>query len=82
MSTNVSVPAGAPAVPLVTVTHGAATPAELAVVLAVLLAVRSAPPAGLATNRPAASRWTERARARAAFPRAGPQAWRASALPR
>jgi hypothetical protein len=68
-------------VPVITVASGEATPAELAAVLAVLLAARSAAPAVPAAQRPPAPRWAERSRARAAFPRPGQHAWRASALP-
>jgi hypothetical protein len=71
----------APAVPLVTVTRGAPTPAELAAVLAVLLTAAPAAPAGPSAERPQPSRWTEQSRARVTFPRPGPHAWRASARP-
>jgi hypothetical protein len=67
----------ASAVPVITVTQGEPTPAELAAVLAVLLATRSTAPA----QSPRASPWTARSRARGVFPRPGPHAWRASALP-
>jgi acyl-CoA carboxylase epsilon subunit len=79
MST-VSVPGGASAVPVITVTRGEATAGELAAVLTVLLAARSTAPAGRSAQRPRSSRWAERSRVRAAFPRPGPHAWRASAL--
>jgi len=66
--------------PVLTVTRGGATPAEIAAVVAVLLSVRaSAVPAG---EPEPASRWAEGSRARAVFPRPGPHSWRASALPR
>jgi hypothetical protein len=72
-------------VPVITVTRGEATPAELAAVLAVLLPVlldgRSTAPAGLSAPRPQSSRWTEQSRGRVTFPRPGPHAWRASARP-
>ena len=75
----------ASAVPVLTVARGAATPAELAAVLAVLLPVllagRSTAPAGLLAARPQSSRWAEQSRARVTFPRTGPHAWRASARP-
>jgi hypothetical protein len=80
MSTG-STPGGAPPAPVITVTRGEPTPAELAAVLAVLLAGRSAAPDGPATEHERPSQWTQRSRARAAFPRPGPHAWRASALP-
>ena len=81
MSTVGSVPGRTPAVPVITVTRGEATPVELAAVLAVLLAARSAVPAVLPAEHKRGSRWAERSRARAAFPHPGPHAWRASALP-
>jgi hypothetical protein len=81
VSTVSSLTGEAPAVPLVTVTRGAPTPAELAAVLAVLLTARPAIPAGTSAERPRASRWTERSRARVTFPRPGQHAWRASARP-
>jgi hypothetical protein len=72
-------------VPVIAVARGEPTPAELAAVLAVLLPVllagRSAAPDGPAIEHERASQWTERSRARAAFPRPGPHAWRASARP-
>jgi hypothetical protein len=82
MSTERSMPGDPTAVPVVTVTRGAATPAELAAVLAVLLAARGAAATALPEERTRASRWPEQSRARAAFPRPGPLSWRASALPR
>jgi hypothetical protein len=75
-------PDGAPAVPVITVARGAATPAELAAVVAVLLAARFATPACRTADRTAVSRWAGHSRARAAFPRPGPRSWRACALPR
>jgi hypothetical protein len=67
------------ALPLVTVTRGRPTAAELAAVVAVLLAAgpASAPPASPA--RPAA--WANRSRVLSQLPPFGPGAWRASALP-
>jgi hypothetical protein len=82
MSTVSSMPGDAPAVPLITVARGEATPEELAAVLAVLLAALGATPDRLPAQRAGASRWTEHSRARAALPRPGPQSWRASVLPR
>jgi hypothetical protein len=66
--------------PVITVTRGLATPAEIATIVAVLLAART--PAGPAAESARPSRWTEGFRARAAVPRPGPHSWRASALPR
>ena len=68
--------------PLITVTRGLATPAEIAAIMAVLLSVRT--PAAVAPVAESAplSRWAEGYRTRAAFPRPGPHSWRASALPR
>ena len=82
MSTVSGMPGGAPAVPLITVTRGEPTPAELAAVLAVLMATRSAAPAGLPAERPRTSQWTEHSRAQAVSTRPGQHSWRASALPR
>jgi len=81
MSTVSSMPGEAPAVPLITVTRGEPTPAELAALLAALLAARSAAPDGLLAEHKQGSRWAERSRARVAFPHPGPHAWRASGLP-
>jgi hypothetical protein len=76
----------APVAPVITVARGLATGAEIAAVTAVLLAVRSAADAAAAAaaaaERPRSSRWAEDSRVRAWPPRPGPQAWRASALPR
>ena len=73
-------PAGEP--PVITVTRGSATPAEIAVITAVLLAVRAAaasmPPARPAPARPG---WAARSRALTVFPPSGPGGWRASGLP-
>jgi hypothetical protein len=70
--------------PLITVCRGSATPAEIAAVVAVLLAAGSASRSAPAVVEPAAaqSAWTDRARAWHALPRPGPHAWRAAALPR
>jgi Acyl-CoA carboxylase epsilon subunit len=69
------------ALPLVAVTRGRPTAAELAAVVAVLLTAGSAgaavPPAPPA--RPSA--WANRSRVRSQLPTFGPGAWRASALP-
>ncbi|TVZ05595.1 acyl-CoA carboxylase subunit epsilon [Trebonia kvetii] len=83
-------PAGVEALPVITVTRGRATDAELAAVTAVLFAVRSA--AALAADaaaaaaiarRPGSSPWAESARPRPdTLPRPSRRAWRASALPR
>ena len=54
----------------------------LAAVLAVLMATRSAAPAGLPAERPRTSQWTEHSRAQAVSTRPGQHSWRASALPR
>ncbi|MGH3210173.1 MAG: acyl-CoA carboxylase subunit epsilon [Trebonia sp.] len=75
--------AGQPAgQPVITVTRGPATPAEIAAVMAVLLSVRT--PAAVAPVAESArpSLWADGARARVALPRPGPHSWRASALPR
>jgi hypothetical protein len=64
--------------PLVTVTRGRATAAELAAVVAVLLAAGSA---GTAAPPARPSAWANRARVRSQLPPFGPGAWRASSLP-
>ena len=73
-------------VPVITVTRGRATGAEIAAVTAVLFAVRSAADAAAAdaaqAERPRPSRWAESSRVRSWPSRPGPHAWRASALPR
>jgi hypothetical protein len=66
--------------PVITVTRGLATQAEIAAVVAVLLSARAAAAPAAESARP--SRWTEGFRARAALPRPGPYSWRASARPR
>jgi len=69
--------------PVITVLRGQPTPAELAAVMAVLLAVRgAASAAGPATGAARRSWWAQRASVRTDFPRPGPGGWRASALPR
>ncbi len=68
--------------PVITVTRGSATPAEIAVITAVLLAARARAAAGDPSARPAPRpQWAARSRALPAFPRSGPGAWRASVLP-
>ena len=66
--------------PVITVTRGLATQAEIAAVVAVLLSARA--PAAPAAESARSSRWTEGFRTRAALPRPGPHSWRASARPR
>jgi hypothetical protein len=73
-------PEAASQAPVVTVTRGEPTPAELAAVLAVLYAVAAnrgaSAPAGPARPR---SAWMDRSRVRRTLPPPGPGAWRASA---
>ena len=67
--------------PVITVTRGSATPAELAAVVAVLLTVRATaagPPARPGSRTP---KWAARSRALTVFPHSGPGGWRASGLP-
>jgi hypothetical protein len=66
--------------PVITVRRGSPAPAELAAVLAVLLARSSAATEPGPHGAPA-SQWAERSRTLTAFPRPGPGSWRASALP-
>jgi hypothetical protein len=67
-----------PMAPTVRVVRGTPTPEELAALVGALFAMRTG--ASAAGARPAASRW--RVSARPTIPlRAGPGAWRASALP-
>jgi Acyl-CoA carboxylase epsilon subunit len=74
---------GEETVPVLTVVHGKPTPAELAAVVAVLLAARGAGrTGGSATDAARRSLWAEHAPVRNQLPRPGPGAWRASALPR
>jgi Acyl-CoA carboxylase epsilon subunit len=69
--------------PVITVVHGRPTPTELAAVVAVLLAAQGAATAeGSAADTARRSLWAEHALVRNQFPRPGPGAWRASALPR
>jgi hypothetical protein len=71
--------------PVITVTRGRVTDAELAALTAVLLAARTAADAAAADATPPRrqpSPWAEGSRVRPAPPRPGPHAWRASALPR
>ncbi len=68
-------------VPVITVIRGRPTPAELAAVVAVLLAAAASAP----ETAPAAARssvWAEHFWTRHDLPRPGPRSWRASALPR
>jgi hypothetical protein len=64
--------------PQIRIERGTPTAQEVAALVGVLL---SLPPAEAATAAPAGSRWLERGRPGSA-PRRGPDAWRASALPR
>jgi hypothetical protein len=70
--------------PVITMHRGSATPAEIAAVVAVLLAAGSAsrPVRAVFEAAAAPSAWTDRTRALHALPRPGPHAWRAAALPR
>ena len=70
--------------PVITVTRGSATPAEIAVITAVLLAARARAAAVCGPARPpgtARPQWAAKSRTLPAFPRPGPGAWRASDLP-
>jgi hypothetical protein len=78
-SANAAQPGGHP---VVTVTGGRATQAEVAAIVAVLLSVRTPAAAAPAAESARPSRWAEGARTRAALPRPGPRSWHASALPR
>ncbi len=73
--------AASPPAPVVTVTRGQATPAELAAVLAVLLAAAAARPAGPAPAPEKRSAWAGSARTRVALPPPGYRSWRSSVLP-
>ena len=75
---------------MITVTRGSVTPAEIAVITAVLLAARARADAASASPVlpyparppcPARPQWAARSRARGAFPRPAPGGWRASARP-
>ncbi|MGH3249732.1 MAG: acyl-CoA carboxylase epsilon subunit [Trebonia sp.] len=68
--------------PVITVTRGRPTPAELAAVIAVLLAAGQAgATATPAAPAPRGSAWAERSRLPGALPPPGPSSWRASAQP-
>jgi hypothetical protein len=67
--------------PVVTVTRGRPAPAELAAVLTVLLAIRTAAGHSPAAESGPSAQWADRSRSLAGIPRPGPGAWRASALP-
>jgi Acyl-CoA carboxylase epsilon subunit len=66
--------------PVITVTRGLATQAEVAAIVAVLLSARTT--AAPAAESARSSRWTEGFRTRAALPSPGPHSWRACARPR
>jgi Acyl-CoA carboxylase epsilon subunit len=66
--------------PVVSVTRGQPTAAELAAVVAVLLAAAAARPA-TAPPGPRRSVWAGSARTRGALPPPGLRSWRTSALP-
>jgi len=68
--------------PVISVTRGNPAPAELAAVLAVLLAAWSADPAPPAAGPARDTQWAKPARVLATLPRPCPGSWRASALPR
>jgi hypothetical protein len=70
------------AAPVITVVRGRPTPAELAAVVAVLLAAQAAAAAAPAPEPARRSYWAEHASVRTEFPRPRPGGWRASALPR
>jgi hypothetical protein len=72
---------GAVRTPVITVTKGHPTAAELAAVLAVLAAA-TAQAAEPAAEQAAAPLWADRSRGWFTLPRPGPRSWRASALPR
>ena len=76
-SANAGHPGGQP---VITVTRGLATQAEIAAVVAVLLSARA--PAAPAAESARPSRWTEGFSSRAVLPCPGPHSWRASARPR
>jgi hypothetical protein len=82
MSAEQSLDAGQPpASPVITVTRGRATDAELAAVVVVLLGTRPphAPGPTVVAARP--SLWAASLRGQSALSRPGPHSWRASALP-
>ena len=70
--------------PVIAVTKGHPTAAELAAVLAVLTARAGqvSEPGSVAGGAAPAPAWAERSRGWFTLPRPGPRAWRASALPR
>ena len=68
--------------PVITVTRGRATQAEIAAIVAVLLSLRTPGAVAPAAESARPSRWAEGARTRTALPRPGPHSWRASARPR
>jgi hypothetical protein len=72
-------PSGHDEGPVLRVVRGAATPEEIAAVVAVLL---SRPAAGGARPAPARSAWSDRSRLLRCPPHPGPGAWRRSAFPR
>ena len=67
--------------PVVTVTKGRPTPAELAAVTTVLLAVAAARAAAQPAPAAPASAWASRARVLGTLPPTGQRSWRASGLP-
>jgi hypothetical protein len=68
--------------PVITVTRGRPTPAELAAAVAVLLTVRAAGAAAVPVAPARLSAWADRSRAMHGPPYPGPHSWRASAWPR
>ena len=83
MSTGTEQPCDeASAVPVVSVTRGKATPADLAAVLAVLLMARPVTSDAPAAEPGRSALWANHSRVRTALPRPGPHSWRATALPR
>jgi hypothetical protein len=75
-------PVAAAQAPVITVTKGRPTPAELAAVTTVLLAVAAARAAARPATAVTPSAWAERARALGTLPPPGQRSWRASGLPR
>jgi hypothetical protein len=67
--------------PAITVVRGQPAPAELAAVVAVLLAAGAAT-AAVPAAPPRFSAWSERFLSQRGLPRPGPHSWRASGLPR
>jgi hypothetical protein len=72
----------APAAPVLSVTRGQPTPAELAAVAAVLLAAAAARPVAAPSGPVRRSVWAGSARTRGALPPPGQRSWRNSVLPR